>query len=209
MAFLCNGWGVDEIHALRQPPRLVMRARVPEISAAHCARLVAWNNTGMGRRPTPTAVLKMRGSWRANAREKRGDIAPTPGELIPLPSVANCPHALALFNALAAVLKAQGIAGASDSIALSILVYELSRGYIAHERMNESGGMVIEGRINPWFTAMKEANRSASRMCLEFGITPRARERLPGNHNFNTGTSLEELVPGFLERLIYGGKVPA
>ena len=163
----------------------------------------------MGRRPTPTAVLKMRGSWRARAREKRGDIAPIPGELIPLPSVANCPRALALFNALAAVLKAQGIAGAGDSIALSILVYELSRGHIAHERMNESGGMVIEGRINPWFTAMNEANRSASRMCLEFGMTPRARERLPGNHNSNTGTSLEELVPGFLERLIYGGKVPA
>lgn len=186
-----------------------MCSRVPVIRGKCCARLVAWNNTGMGRRPTPTAVLKMRGSWRARAREKRGDIAPLPGELIPLPSVANCPRALALFNALAAVLKAQGIAGAGDSIALSILVYELSRGHIAHERMNESGGMVIEGRINPWFTAMKEANRSASRMCLDFGMTPRARERLPGNHNSNTGTSLEELVPGFLERLIYGGKVPA
>ena len=129
----------------------------------------------MGRRATPTAVLKMRGSWRAKAREKCGDIAPLPGELIPLPSVANCPRALALFNALAAVLKAQGIAGASDAIALSILVYELSRGHIAHERMNESGGMVIEGRINPWFTAMKEANRSASRICLDFSMTPRAR----------------------------------
>jgi len=134
----------------------------------------------MGRRPTPTATLKLRGSWRAKAREKQGDLAPTAGEIEPLPSVAGCPQALALFNSIVRPLKDQGLAGCSDSLALSLLASELAAGQIATERMNASGGAVIGGRINPWFTAMMQSNKLAFKIMNEFGMTALARTKLGG-----------------------------
>ena len=132
----------------------------------------------MGRRPTPTATLKLRGSWRAKAREKHGDIAPTAGEIEPLPSVAGCPRALALFNQIVLTLSAQSLIGASDSLALSMLASELTAGQIAGERMAATGGAVVGGRMNPWLSAMTNSNKLAFKIMNEFGMTALARTKL-------------------------------
>ena len=61
-----------------------------------------------------------------------------------------------------------------------MLASELAAGQIATERMNASGGAVIGGRINPWFTAMMQSNKLAFKIMNEFGMTALARTKLGG-----------------------------
>lgn len=132
----------------------------------------------MGRRPTPTAILHLRGSWRARARERRAGIV-VDGTPRPLPSVEGSQAAMAIFDSLVRTLQAGGVAvGDCDSFGLSFIASELAAGQIAIGRMVATGGAVVGGGLNPWRTAARAANDAACKMMADYGLTPRARLKL-------------------------------
>lgn len=131
----------------------------------------------MGRRATPTAVLKMRGSWRANAREKRGEVKATPGEIVPYLPLS--PDALLIFQRLVSVLQPQGIIGTQDGFALAMLAESIAKYENAHVQMQATGGMVLpNGKSNPWYQVMQMNQKLAMQIMGEYGMTATSRQRL-------------------------------
>lgn len=130
----------------------------------------------MGRKPTPTAILKFRGSEKGAARppEPQG----TDGPALMLPEIASDELARRHFDRLIEDLRRLGVYAAEDYKAHNALAYYQAE----FERMAaacKEKGLVLETKqgsyISPWKKARDEARDQVAKLSREFGLTPASR----------------------------------
>ncbi|MBL1219127.1 MAG: phage terminase small subunit P27 family [Planctomycetes bacterium] len=147
----------------------------------------------MGRRgppPTPTHLLRLRGSWRGEANRNE----PEPERGVP-----ECPdwvseYAKAAWEQLVPLLHDMGVLYLIDGHALVVLCQTWGRWRKAEEFINEHGESYPvrddNGRVKylkkfPQVTVAQDCARILNRFFGEFGLTPSARSRI----DVSTGAS--------------------
>ena len=140
----------------------------------------------MGKRgpaPTPTNLLKLRGSWRAdiNANEPQPDaIAPEkPGDM---PAEAG-----AVWDRLVGELERMHVMTRADGFALELLARTWGKWMEAERKIEEVGSVYPiknpDGSIKylqqtPWVAMSRNYGSELSRLLQQFGLTPSARSRI-------------------------------
>ena len=147
----------------------------------------------MGRRgptPKPSAVLRLRGSW-------RGTYANT-DEPTPAPGIPECPdwltgHAKTAWEVLVPQLSSMGVLTKIDQHALVLLCQTWSRWREAEDFVAANGPVyrvvqmvtTEEGRKaqsiwkrHPMVQVASDAAKTLNRLFQEFGLTPSARTRI-------------------------------
>lgn len=129
----------------------------------------------MGRRgpqPTPTAVLKGRGSWRGETRKDEPEVEV---------SAPDCPAwvtgpAREHWDELASMLAGMGVMADVHQTALGLLVDALGR-YVGLKKVVEKVGETAESSkgglvVHPAVGEMGRAWDRVLKVCREFGMTP-------------------------------------
>jgi len=134
----------------------------------------------MGKRgpaPIPTAILKSRGSWRANERKKEPQIAADKIE----PPAWITKKGAEYWEEIAALLKPAGVLQNSDMPALGLLVESITR-YLRYrdifaDKFKNNPVMIVEGKVveNPMANLVEKAHTNLVKMFKEFGMTPSSR----------------------------------
>jgi P27 family predicted phage terminase small subunit len=128
-----------------------------------------------GPKPTPTAVLAARGSWRAALRQ---------GEPQPKVCVPPCPDWLSgdsqkMFNDLAALLAGLGMMTECDTMSLASLCDAWHDFLNAREIVEREGITTMTQNGNeithPAVSVKNKAWMRVMKGCHEFGLTPSAR----------------------------------
>lgn len=135
-----------------------------------------------GRKRTPTAILKFRGSRSANAR--RDEPTPEPG--IPSMPVPLDGEALRCWNDLAPKLSAMGVLAVIDGIALARYCRLWGRWTEAESFIAEHGMTLVTTKksgqtTHSLYPQVRQAARLAEellRLEREFGLTPSSRAGL-------------------------------
>ncbi len=133
-----------------------------------------------GPQPTPTAQLKMRGSWLAKTR----DDEPKPDAECPRCPAWLSPKAKAVWRRVVPQLHAIGMLARVDRDAMErycatfILWRETMKalqtgGYVVPIR--DEAGKVIDYKDRPEVGRVMRLGEQLNRMCREFGLTPAAR----------------------------------
>ena len=134
----------------------------------------------MGKRgpaPTPTAILKQRGSWLAKTRK---DEPIMPCDEIKPPSwlPKKC---VKYWKDIEEILKPAGVIMNSDNLALALLVESIVR-YLKYrdlyeEKFKSNPIYVVDGLIkkNPMAKVVAEEYATLKGMLMEFGMTPSSR----------------------------------
>lgn len=149
-----------------------------------------------GRPPTPTAVLKLRGSEHAIGRgdEPEGTASAEPRML---PAVEADPVARRYFDQLVADLKTMRLYAGEDY--LSHNHYALAAAeFEAAQAMVTAGGLVVETRngergLNPAIKAREIAADKLAKFCREFGLSPASRVGLKADAKPKTNALAEIL----------------
>lgn len=130
-----------------------------------------------GPKPTPTAMLEARGSWRAGLRE--GEPKPEPITAVACPKWLKGP-ARRWWPQVSQELIAMGVLTTADLLACSMLVDQI--GWYMHWRaMLESEGKEMQLskdgmlKMHPAWAAMNEAWDRVLKASREFGMTPSSR----------------------------------
>jgi P27 family predicted phage terminase small subunit len=140
----------------------------------------------MGRRgtkPTPTAMLKLRGSWRAdlNKNEPQPDVG-----LPEMPDFLEG-NALACWDELAPMLVGLNVLTVADKHALALLCETYSSWRRAIEMLKKHGDVypILDdnGKIKylqqtPYVSMSKAYAKQLKDMLCEFGLTPSSRSRI-------------------------------
>ena len=140
----------------------------------------------MGKRgpaPTPTAILNLRGSWRANANK---------AEPMPKAGRPECPDwldesAQAAWEQLAPQLEDMGVLTVIDGQALTLLCQTWAKWKEAELAIREHGAVSpiynADGSLkymqqSPHVSIARSAADQLAKMFREFGMTPSARTRI-------------------------------
>lgn len=120
--------------------------------------------------PTPTAVLKMRGSWRGDTRED---------EPQPEGGISECPDwldtdARAEWDRVKALLDGSQIGSRIDSDALTLYCVAFSRWKKTEKLIAERGIEDQKDLLRVANTAMAQCHK----LLAEFGMTPASRTRV-------------------------------
>jgi P27 family predicted phage terminase small subunit len=139
--------------------------------------------------PTPTEILKLRGSWRAKAREKQGQPQPKAGT----PSMPRwlSKEAKAEWRHLLPQLRALGMLYAIDRSALAAYCQAHAELVWATEVLEREGRIIdapvfnkpgeLTGhtkRLHPAVKLQRDAFARVKAFLGEFGLTPATRARL-------------------------------
>lgn len=149
-----------------------------------------------GPRPTPTTILKLRGSELAAGRgpEPEGTASAEPRML---PAVEADPVARRYFDQLVADLKTMRLYAGEDY--LSHNHYALAAAeFEAAQAMVTAGGLVVETRngergLNPAIKAREIAADKLAKFCREFGLSPASRVGLKADAKPKTNALAEIL----------------
>ena len=141
-----------------------------------------------GPRPTPTTILKFRGS---ELVAKRGEEpAGSDGAPLLLPFVSSDERARYYFDRLIEDLRRLGVYAAEDYAAHNLYAHLMAEGERAHASVLAEG-MVVECRGQKWQNPMKkvrdDAWAEASRIGKEFGLTPASRVGLVSSRKNTQG----------------------
>lgn len=131
-----------------------------------------------GPRPTPTTTLRLRGSWRADAR--KSEPKPKLGAP-PMPSWLSL-EAKAEWKRVVPELKRLGLLTQLDRAALSLYCVAYGRWATAEKELAVLG-MVVRTRDgnliqNPYLCIANRAAKQMSEMLAEFGMSPSSRTRV-------------------------------
>ena len=129
-----------------------------------------------GPRPTPLAVLKLRGSRRAG---RPGAVEAPPSQ--PRRPATLSPGAARAWDQIIPKLHALGVIAAVDVTALTMLVETIALWKHATAEMNRIGQVIkADGRIrrNPYLLIASRAADQVAKMLAEFGMTPSSRSRV-------------------------------
>lgn len=141
-----------------------------------------------GPKPTPTDVLKLRGSWRGEVRD---DEPVATGE--PYPPAWLTKNARKVWDEVMPHLVGLGVAKAVDSNTLAMFCDAMSQ-YITLAKRVEREGVVRAGKANPCVRMRDDAFRRAVQVAREFGFTPSARVGLSANQQVHTALSSFKLA---------------
>lgn len=129
-----------------------------------------------GPRPTPTAILKLRGSRRAG----RPGAVEAPPSRPRRPSTLS-PGAAVAWNRLVPELDRLGVIAQVDGTALVLLCETIALWEHATAEMNRIG-LVIKAdghmRRNPYLLIASRAGDQVVKLLAEFGLTPSSRSRV-------------------------------
>lgn len=148
---------------------------------------------GKGRKPTPTNILKLRGSWRAKTR---------PNEPTPEVTKVEAPEFLGarereIFDKMAEKLFDLGVLTEIDAGALTryatILVRwmdaarQMAEGVATHIAIKDDEGKVKSFMPTPPYMVFNKSNEQLMKLESEFGLTPAARPRLQSSNGGKDG----------------------
>jgi P27 family predicted phage terminase small subunit len=132
-----------------------------------------------GPRRTPTAILKLRGSWRAKSR---ANSEPTPEVAIPPRPAYLDAGARKEWDRVAAELYHAGVLTRLDMAVLAGYCQNFSRLQEAERGLAEDGLIVRSPNgypiQNPYLSIVHEAQRQMRAFAVELGITPASRSRV-------------------------------
>jgi len=140
----------------------------------------------MGRRgppKTPTELLRLSGSWRANSRPGE----PTPPAGRPDAPEWLSPRALEYWHGLVPVLEEMNLLSEADGDALALYVQSLARLAECEEIVTREGltytqlaedGSIRMIRARPEQRMAKELYTTVSRLGQQFGLSPASRAHL-------------------------------
>lgn len=139
----------------------------------------------MGRRgpkPTPTAILEARGSWRAKARKDAGEVEPPLLKEPPRPPPGLDRRGREMWKRITPRLIDLGVLAVTDLWALEHLCMAVDLYFQAHREIRKNGitmltpqGMLVE---NPAVRVRQKAETTFQRYCACFGLTPADRPKL-------------------------------
>ena len=138
-----------------------------------------------GPTPTPTPILKLHGSWRANARERAGEPIPPPGRPRKPASVKG--KAAETWRRVVPLLCEMGVATPADQIALEqycrlrglwddLMAFLEENGTTYTVR--DKGGKMKDFKAFPQFRQAMAIGDQMLKLGQEFGLTPASRTRL-------------------------------
>jgi P27 family predicted phage terminase small subunit len=132
----------------------------------------------------PTALLKLSGSWLADAREKH---EPKPSITAPPMPAWLDKEGKAAWKHLEPILSRMRVLTEADGLALAMLCETWSRYRRATEMLAKDGdtyevfgkdGQVVQINRSPYSSMQLELAMHVRRMLQEFGLTPAARSRI-------------------------------
>lgn len=136
-----------------------------------------------GTKPTPTAMLKLRGSWRGNINrnepEPESGAPPMPEELEGVSK--EC------WEQLIPILENMKVLTVADGIALRLLCETFSHWKRAEALLKKHGdvypirdnnGQVKYLQQSPYVSIARTSARALKDLLVEFGLTPSARSRV-------------------------------
>lgn len=137
---------------------------------------------GRGRTPTPTAILKARGSYRADRHGKKGEVVEPPPELPACPEHLDA-VARSTWARLAADLYALGVLTSIDVGILATYCAVYSRWVEAEVRLRADGFMLTgkkNGKVyqNPYLAVVNRFVDQLTKLGAELGLSPAARTRV-------------------------------
>ena len=147
-----------------------------------------------GRQPTPTATLKLRGSWRAKTR--KGEPAPKSG--VPSPPAILDAEAGREWKRVLPQLKHMGLLTTADRAEFALYCQAWSDWCTAVKAIRQDGAVFTtpKGYVakNPWVTIANEAWKRCHDAAQQFGFTPASRSRINvGDSRVNASTGLAGL----------------
>jgi len=136
-----------------------------------------------GPKPTPTATLKLRGSWRGDINKNE----PSPDKGMP-----DCPPevqgvAKECWEQIAPMLNDMGVLTKADGMALSLLCETFAHWRRAQDLLTKHGdvypikdeaGKVKYLQQTPYVSITRNFGKALKEMLCEFGLTPSARSRI-------------------------------
>jgi len=147
-----------------------------------------------GPKPTPTAMLKLRGSWRGEINKNE----PTPEVCIP-----DCPKELEgnakdCWEELAPMLVDMSILTVADGKAFELLCVTFSNWKRSEEMLRKHGDVYPIRDANneikylqqsPYVAMARNFGKAFKEMLCEFGLTPSARSRVSTSGDKQTKTA--------------------
>jgi P27 family predicted phage terminase small subunit len=131
-----------------------------------------------GPRPTPTRILKLRGSWRA---KKRGQ-EPQPEIAVPVCPAWLCDVAKAEWVSVTDELLELGISATIDHAQVEGYCVAYARWVDAEHNLKEQGAVVRSPSgypiQNPYLSIANEALRQLRLFAAELGLSPSARTKI-------------------------------
>jgi P27 family predicted phage terminase small subunit len=132
-----------------------------------------------GRRPTPTAILKARGTFR-EGRRNASEPQPAPG--IPAAPPYLDKAAKTEYRRVAKLLAECGAITQADRAALAAYAAAWSRLVEAELKIRETGLVVRSPAgfptTNPYFTVVRQAAEELRKWATELGLTPSSRTKI-------------------------------
>lgn len=137
-----------------------------------------------GRKPTPTSILKLRGSWRANIN---GDEPKPPSGRPPMPRTLSAPAKEVWKRVARRLEKVPGLLTKIDGEALGRYCQLLARYWECEAKIAQFGetlpvkdkeGNIVGVEESPWSRISIRLAEKLTRLEAEFGMTPSSRARI-------------------------------
>jgi len=132
-------------------------------------------------KPTPTATLALRGSWRAKVR--KGEPVPDPTEIVAPDYLSEA--ALGQWDRLAPLLSARGVLTSWDTTHLAVFCANLARLAEAERHLTEFGAVIVNSvgqpSPSPWLSIARNCEKAIHTFggCLGLSPADRTRIRIP------------------------------
>lgn len=131
----------------------------------------------MGRRRTPTAILKLRGSRHANDRDDAQPPEGVPDYPEYLDDVAR-----EEWRRLVPILSYMNVLTPAERNVLALVCQTWSRMVAAEQKVRETGGEIVKSPngyplMNPWRSIANKCQDQLARILPELGLTPSSRSR--------------------------------
>lgn len=145
-----------------------------------------------GRKPTPTPILKLRGSRRAKGREGVEPIAP--------PGVPDIPadltgEAMTEWNRMIPILRNMGVLSLAERNMLHSYC-RLHVQWMAAEAAIDRDGLMVGDRPNPMVSISRGAWDRMQKILIELGFSPTARARVHKVEKKPQKSALARLIDG-------------
>ena len=148
-----------------------------------------------GPKPTPTRILKMRGTFR---RDRRPKVELTPEPAVPDPPEWLAGDALVEWQRITPELARLGILTKLDLAALAGYCQAWGQWVAAQAKLAAIGPVVKAPSgypiLNPWLTISNKALQQVQRLAAELGLTPSARTRIEVNPAAGRPDTLEVVI---------------
>ena len=138
-----------------------------------------------GRKPTPTAVKKLRGTARPDRVLNNEAQFPIPGRMLSVPKnlkSSGGKHGEELWQSLGKLLLDAGLLTYGDMLALEMLCIAYDRMCRANREVEKESEVLMSDKgnmyQNPWLAIANKAWDQCKAMLAEFGLTPAERTRV-------------------------------